>query len=557
MPHATQAAQAAALCCAMALPASAEVPTFDPATNLVRIPSVSVGADTYTSVTLRHQGDYVFTLQDFTPQVPAAPGIATYDTASALLSLPAVRVGEQTYLDVTLRNTGNFTFALQGATALAPALLDQVRATMASYDSLYANGLPSPTQAVSLYDQCWRHDGIDRSWVAAGHYAGGQDEIGRLTRNIQVAAVRSSVNTDGSARQEVDIEYDINHADGTVTRGAKNTLISGSSAGTLRCPSAQADERLRLLGNQAWAAVAVGSRTVRAEGYSISTGAPLSPPVVWRRDIQFWAIDPIGHSNYAVVSGPGLGSRKLLSPRLLRTAPELAGKRGNYLNIADDHPFMICRAPGNAVPLADVADCVGEGASGYDHGFSTATPNAAADANFAALGYLAGGAYRFDLYDDDGWKTVNGHAGRTPLSTRHVVLDHLGLPFGLSTDVLPELRPQTLTMAQLQANVVSPAPVPVAFQWGQLGALPPGRAYALYYAWGVHQGPRTGNAAGAAWPAYRTIETFTPGPSATSYPAWPVLPLNPNQASKTYTDFTLQYRERGTAHEILSVIVMQ
>jgi len=32
---------------------------------------------------------------------------------------------------------------------------------------------------------------------------------------------------------------------------------------------------------------------------------------------------------------------------------------------------------------------------------------------------------------------------------------------------------------------------------------------------------------------------------------------HPEQASKTYTDFTLQFRERGTANEILSVKVLQ
>jgi hypothetical protein len=47
--------------------------------------------------------------------------------------------------------------------------------------------------------------------------------------------------------------------------------------------------------------------------------------------------------------------------------------------------------------------------------------------------------------NEDGWKTVNGHAGRTPPGTYDCVLECLGLPFDLSPDVIPELNLQTLT----------------------------------------------------------------------------------------------------------------
>jgi hypothetical protein len=96
--------------------ASAQVAVFDMSTNLLTIPSVKVGASTYTNVILKNS--FVFTLQDATEQTPAGQGYAIYDGASNMLTIPAVKVGTETYLDVKLLNTGNFVFILQGVTPL-------------------------------------------------------------------------------------------------------------------------------------------------------------------------------------------------------------------------------------------------------------------------------------------------------------------------------------------------------------------------------------------------------------------------------------------------------
>ncbi len=96
--------------------------TFDGATGIVNIPSVKVGSDMYTNVTLQHLGNYVFKLQGAAgPVAPTATFDASYDLVSGILSIPTVAVGSATYIDVTLQNTGDFTFELRTATEKPPA----------------------------------------------------------------------------------------------------------------------------------------------------------------------------------------------------------------------------------------------------------------------------------------------------------------------------------------------------------------------------------------------------------------------------------------------------
>jgi len=96
--------------------------TFDGATGIVNIPSVKVGGDMYTSVTLQHLGNYGFKLQGASgPVAPAATFDASYDLVSGILSIPTVEVGNATYIEVTLENIGDFTFSLRTATEKPPA----------------------------------------------------------------------------------------------------------------------------------------------------------------------------------------------------------------------------------------------------------------------------------------------------------------------------------------------------------------------------------------------------------------------------------------------------
>ncbi len=123
---------------------SAQIIVFEAATGNLSIPSVAVGSDVYTDVTLAltDPGTLTFALRGATLGPPSTAALATYDTASAVLTLPSVMVSQvmtaassnrrwalravpsavedTTYTNVTLQNIGNFTFRLLSAT-LAPS----------------------------------------------------------------------------------------------------------------------------------------------------------------------------------------------------------------------------------------------------------------------------------------------------------------------------------------------------------------------------------------------------------------------------------------------------
>jgi len=227
-------AWAAAQLCAVG-GATAQVTVYDVATNLVTIPSVSVGPSTFTQVTLLNVGNFTFTLQGATEQKPAAPGVANYDLASNVLTIPAVKLGTDTYLDVTLLNIGNYVFSLQGATLLPQATADEIKSFMASFDALWASAVPaSGALANALNDACYRSNGRTKAWQVADFdenpattRASEAYRIGARRINIQVLALRTLGNADGSTRREVDVQYDIAYQDGSTANAAVETLISG------------------------------------------------------------------------------------------------------------------------------------------------------------------------------------------------------------------------------------------------------------------------------------------------------------------------------------------
>jgi hypothetical protein len=565
-----------AICAAVAFCAPADVTRFDAATGLVIIPSVQVGPDTYVDVRLQHRGSYVFDLAGATPGQAGSPGVGRYDLGSGVLSLPAVRVGADTYVDVTLQNHGNFVFSLIGASELPAQVRSGVDAHFDAFDALYATSVPDTgAKRVSLNDKCWRHDGRTRDTFASDWEAlllpyieSEVYKVGRRTTNRQVVAIRNRTNPDGSTRQEVDVEYDEQYRDGSSAVGQRTTLIGGSSLGTFRCPSAQAEARLRDYGNQQLVQTGVRSRNIREERYSIADGTPLSPPVRYIRSIQWLIADPEGTSTYVILSGPGPAatvggssvpfSLKFISPRLISSAPELQGRTGNFVNMGAGEAFRFCG--GGSIPVASIADCHAQGAVSNAFGFPTATPNAAADTTFLSLGWVTGGWYRFDVYDDDGWKTVNGHAGRTPIATYWDRSTSLGFTFaetaggGPTSDPFPRISFPGKTIVQVRDNVLSASPAPEAVRWS--GWLTGFNAYRLDHGSETHVGPRTGNAAGVAYPGYRSINDNFPGAMADGNVRWIVTPTVPGQNGKTYADFALTLSNRNKS-DVVSTLLFQ
>ena len=554
--------------------ASAQVTTFDATTGLMTIPSVAVGAATYSKVTLRHIGNNVFTLQDAKAQVPAGPGVGSYNVTSNVLTLPAVKVGEATYLDVTLLNAGNFTFNLLTATALPQSVGAELAAVARELEAQFAQAVPANGAArLSLTDACWRSNGRTRSNYIADYDANvitykqrDAYAIERKVQNVQVLALRNLVHADGSTRREIDVEYDLAYRDGTVQRD-QQTLLSGSSSGTPGCATPQTGAGLRGIGNQQLVSTSVRAVNYRDERYALTNGAAVSPAVNYRREIQFNIADPMGNAMYATVTGAGPAatvngtavqfSMKLLSPRLTRSAPELAGKSGNFLNWLDDDTFRPCRMANGSVPVVSIVDCAGQGTTSNVWGWTTTTPNAAADQGFADQGWQAGGVYRFDIYNDDGWKTVNGQSGKTPIATYFATLERLPYTFVAMTDKYPLINLGGMSTAQLAANATSATPAALALSWTAPALQADGHLHRLFQVWEFQQGAKVGNASAVFNPAYRTLNRAYPGSTTTATTAFPVSAKLPDQNSKTYTEYNLFFSEPGSFNSIQTRISLQ
>lgn len=545
--------------------APAQPTGYDAVSGMLVIPSVQVGAEVYANVRLLNLGSFRFILQTADLQNPPGASVARYDPASGLLSIPAVKVGAETYLDVTLLNLGSFTFTLQTATLLPTETLAAVNELLRKSETLWATAVPTSGAArMSLSDACYRNDGRTRDYLVtevdtdpSGFRSQYAYRVGEKLANLQVLAQRTTTVPGGGTRQELDVQYDASLTDGSAVAAVTATVVSGNTAGSPGCRTGQASSTWRYFGNQQLVQVGARALNIRDERYLMSSGNVASPAVNYTRAVDWVVNDPMGNATYVIVSGPGPAasvggvptafSLKMISPRLLRSAAELAGVTGNYLNWMDDDGFRYCRIAGSGVPLAALADCAGQGAKDTSWGWTTSTLSAAADASFDNLGFVVSGLYTFAVYNDDGWKTVNGHAGRTPIAVYTDVLESLPYRFvdvastGASADLFPHLKFGAMSIAQVRANLLSATPAAMNVSWT---ALPAGNPYRVYEVWEYFQGAKVGNASGVFFPAYRSLAELFPGSNVQSVGNWPVSPKPSAMSSKAYSEFLLLYTDR-------------
>lgn len=336
-------------------------------------------------------------------------------------------------------------------TSDAPTLLQTY---LNQLDSLYAsaaNAIPGMTQ---MLDGCYMNNGYSKSAEIAQL---SQDEqalaranrlVGSVRRNPQVLSEQHKINTDGSARRELTVSYEVVLANG-FTYTHTEQLVHGSTAGTRwptgACATPQSAASLRLLGNQRVVGASVTAASYLLDRYKLADGtAQTSGARQYRSEIRFNVTDPANVATYATISGPGIiGTYKLVSPRLLRSAPEFAGKVGHFVDWPDTDTFKACRNPSDSnYADAAVADCTTHGASSNVWRASHADPFTV-DTNFAAFGFVANGEYTLKIYNDDGWKTVNGQANKIPLTTyttrlRRLPASAATLATGGSTSSYPE-----------------------------------------------------------------------------------------------------------------------
>lgn len=314
----------------------------------------------------------------------------------------------------------------------APTL---VNAYLARLDAMHVADLTAGAQLVPTLDGCYMHNGYTRAAEVQRFDDDPQvrdftnRKRGSTRRDSEVLAERHSINPDGSSRREIDVRYERVNADGMV-QVILETFVQGSSSGTRwptgPCATPQVSQELRWLGNQRIVGASVTPRSIVLDRYKLADGTPHNPAQLFRSEIRFNVTDPGNFATYATITGPGIrGTYKLVSPRLLRSAPEFAGKIGNYVDWSDTEPFKACRNPTDAnYADAAVADCTANGASS-NNWIATNVDPAVVDQVFSGYGFVAAGTYTIQVYSDDGWKTVNGQAGKTPLATYVTRLNRL------------------------------------------------------------------------------------------------------------------------------------
>ena len=412
-------------------------------------------------------------------------------------------------------------------------------------------------------------DADSAQYVASNAY-----RIGSTRTNVRVVAERNITNADGSTRKETDILYDINYTDGSIDKDAQNTMVTGSTFGLCATPQSSADARF--LGNQRVVDVFVRARNERFEQYSKATGAPNSNGNValYSNLLQFGIADPQGIAAYATVTGPGsfningvttTFSVKLLSPRLLKSDPLLAAKNGNFSNWKADDTFRFCRTPatisGNAnspIP-ASATDCT-LGASnngiGRTLGVNSFGANSfqiqSTDQSFANIGFVVGGTYTFKIYNDDGWKTVNGETGRTPIATYTAVND--SLPYilaemvgtnGIGDHKFAKLISSSLTPPEIATVLSSSVPSSLSITWSAPVVQADNRVFRFTEVGEFFQGAKTGNPSGF-FPAERYYKPTYFSGNTTSASQVVITGTPSSIQNKSYAEFSLNYTDRNS-----------
>ena len=461
------------------------------------------------------------------------------------------------------------------AVAVAPAsvlpttepALEAAQTFLAKFDALQATTITTGAVANSLSDGCLLSNGRSKAYLVAEFdgdlksTAARQHFIGSTRSAPQVIAERTTTNADGTTRREIDIRYAVNFKDGSKNDlTAVDTIISGSSAGSKMadgstCATPDSKSDWRFFGNRKVVSTFVNATNEIAERTVLATGLPFAPAVFHRKYVTLGVNDPAKVATYAIISGPGLTTAgtgiamtlKLVSPRLLRDAPEFAGKSGNFVNWKDDDNFRICRTATGGFEFAETANCVLNGATADRWEVTNGDP-VALDTAFAAFGYAAGGIYTIKVYADDGWKTVNGQLSKTPIATYTSTLDNL--PFSaaaLAPAGAASRYPARLTSSKTAADVATAILAKTAFSlnltWAAPGAMPDGRPTAHSNVYFFEQGRAS---AGTSFnPASREVSLVEyAGAAATAVNA--TVPAAATQlVTPTYVEYGIQYNNRN------------
>jgi hypothetical protein len=469
-----------------------------------------------------------------------------------------------------------------GGTAASRSAVDLATELLTKTNQLFATSAPSTGVASqSLSDDCYLSNGGTKPyWVQKFDenptlsQASNAYRIGSTRTGLTILAERNTTNSNGSARREIDVQYDINFTDGSKDTAARDTLIIGSSADS--CATPQDLNTARFMGNRQIVETYVQSRNTRTENYSIATGNGVS--VTSRRELNFGVNDPMGNATYVIVTGPGESttnnvvypfSLKLLSPKIIRDDPSMAvvGKSGYSSNYNNDDSFRACGfligSVFSATVRADIADCVGAGTTGPQWGVTlnssvASNTDVARDAVFSSIKFVVGGVYTFNIYNDDGWKTTNGQVGKTPVATYTRTLEKLPYTFvEMGTVNVGVVSPGGATVTTYHkfpgsvSGTFNATPNPlysvlsagtagsISATWSAPLALNDGDIFKAYNIGEFSSGPSVSNGA--------ILRQYVGNPilGNTTSATFPVTAKPSTMSQKTYSEFALQYTNRN------------
>lgn len=443
--------------------------------------------------------------------------------------------------------------------------LEQAQAFLALYDASYAKTVPTSGTAVTAFvDGCYLDSGNTKPTLTADFDSNAalsaesiKFRIGSTRTNVKILADRATTNTDGSSRRELDVTYQVNYADGTITTAnTDSTLIFGSSAGAkmvsgAACATPQTATSWRFYGNRQIIGTGMRAINQRNTRFSLATGAPLTSAVDYNKSVQLRISDPGNVAKYVVVTGPGLPTSgvKMVSPRIQRDDPLFAGKRGNYVDWLDTDLFQFCRVSATARNVdGNAADCVAFGAAGNTYGAFNQTA-ALADTGFDALGFVAGAPYSIAVYNDDGWKTVNGQAAQTPIAT--VTQTLIRLPYSsvtlAGTDVGADAYPRmdsSVDSVQGATNIRAKTAFTTNLSWTPLGTLPDSAKFGLINLNAFVSGRAT--ATTSVWPASRQSTQSYPAAGATSVTGYTFAAPSAKLITPTYGEISINLNDRNS-----------
>ena len=247
----------------------------------------------------------------------------------------------------------------------------------------------------------------------------------------------------------------------------------------------------------------------------------------------------------------------MLSPRLFASEPSLATKTGNFTSYTADSTFSFCRNANGTFPdTAATANCTDGGARSTRFGVTMNLPLIATggttdqaaffDTLLSANGIVTG-TYTFKIYNDDGWKTTGGQAGKTPIATYTAQLDSLPISFvGMNVtsnpdnDKFPKISSPSSPAAGA-ASITAGLAYPASIGW-----TPPLFVATNPFKVAFVEGYADGTVAttGFGWPRVFSFTDIYPGNNVTT--GMINVQANPiNLGYKTYAEVQVNYTNRN------------